>query len=578
MTTKNESQMRPISTTACNLSRLKSIAVCLLSYFIITFGQPVYSSFCALLTATIGYALFFSQIIDLPLRARAIQSFLFFFMVQGVQLFWFTYHPVSAVISAYLLLCFLLALQFGFLAFFVTTKQLSTVRGMLSLPAVWMLLEWSRIYWCSGFYFNLAGISLTSNVLSLQTASLFGVLGMSFWVILTNVSILRAYLWPTTAKALCALLIFLLPYLFGTWHLNYHEKEQAAYDLEHPPIKALIIHSKNVPEEFKKERTKTFSPQERALKAWNEITQAISPFYGQVFDLILFPEGVIPYGSTSLLFTANDAQTLIRNSLSKSTSYSVFPASLRYTPTPTTEPAFCSEDIAQTISSLYKSPLIIGLEGIERTSGTSRPNYYNSAFLFTPHSRVEPLRYDKQVLVPMGEYIPLEWAKTIAAKYGVYDSFTPGKKAQLFDTGRHKIGVSICYEETVGSLMRQNTTLGASLLVNLTDDYWFPYSLLARQHYEHARPRTLENGIPLIRSCNFGISGAIDSLGRTTVAKEGPEQPSAFVATVSSYHYPTLYGQFGDLPLLLLSVALILVVLLKKKQKLFPFIHNLFLL
>ena len=108
--------------------------------------------------------------------------------------------------------------------------------------------------------------------------------------------------------------------------------------------------------------------------------------------------------------------------------------------------------------------------------------------------------------------------------------------------------------------MRQNSVQGATLLVNLTDDYWFPYSMLAIQHFEHARPRTIENGVPLIRSCNFGISGAIDSLGRTISAKEATnETPSAFITKVSTYHYPTIYAAFGDFPLLLFSTAILLI-------------------
>jgi len=551
MTTKNEPQATIFQLFAWQnaknkfaKSKFASYFLLGLSYLIITFGQPAYSAFCSLITATVGFALFFIEIADLKAKRRAWIGFLFFFSVQLVQLFWFTYHPVTAVCFAYLLLSFLMGLQFGFLSLFVTKKTLRSPLGMLLLASIWTILEWSRIYWCSGFYFDLTGISLTSNLLSLQTASLFGVLGMSFWVILTNALMAHVILFPTRKACLFSLAITLLPYIYGAWHLEHHAKEQSLYDSQNPPIQALIVHSKNVPDEFKKEPPKALSPQAKALASWKELISAIAPFYGQQFDLLLMPEGVVPYGSTSLLFTKDELERLFSRAFNANSSY-------------LQDPELCSEDIAQAISSLYASPLIIGLEGIER------PLYYNSAFCFLPNTPGRPLRYDKQVLVPMGEYIPLTWAKQIAAKYGVFDSFTPGYEARLFDTGKHKIGPSICYEETVGSLMRQNSALGATLLVNLTDDYWFPYSQLARQHYEHARPRTLENGTPLIRSCNYGISGAIDSLGRTVVAKEGQELPSAFIATLSSYHYKTIYGRFGDIPILLISICVILASLLK---------------
>lgn len=545
MTTKNEPQPTTIQTFAWpqTLREAKRYLLIALSYCIITFGQPAYSTLCSLLTATVGYALFFTQIVDLRPKLRGIAGFFFFFSVQLVQLFWFTYHPVKAVWGAYLLLSFLMGLQFAFLSLFVSRKTVASALGILLLASIWTLLEWSRIYWCSGFYFDLTGISMSSNLLSLQTASIFGVLGMSFWVLVTNGFIARCILFPKKGTFALALLVALLPYLFGAWHLSYHEKEQSIYDTEHPPMRVLIVHSKNVPDVFKKRPHKFFTAPERALESWREMLEAIAPFYGQQFDLVLMPEGVIPYGSTSLLFTSQEIQTLFGSQFNATSAH-------------IQDPELCSEDVAQAISSLYNSPLIIGLEGIER------PHYFNSAFFFLPGSTTRPLRYDKQVLVPMGEYIPLDFAKQIAAKYGVFDSFTPGTKASLFDTGKHKIGSSICYEETVGSLMRQNSELGATLLVNLTDDYWFPYSTLPRQHFEHARPRTVENGIPLIRSCNYGISGAIDSLGRTIVAKTGPYEPSAFIITLSSYHYSTIYGRFGDYPIILISICVILATLL----------------
>ena len=111
--------------------------------------------------------------------------------------------------------------------------------------------------------------------------------------------------------------------------------------------------------------------------------------------------------------------------------------------------------------------------------------------------------------------------------------------------------------------------MGATMLVNLTDDYWFPYSALAVQHFDHARPRTVENGIPLLRSCNFGISGAIDSLGRTVSALQAPLEPSSFIVALSSYHYSTLYSSIGDMPLIALCFLLI-VFLWGRRLAIFP--------
>lgn len=265
------------------------------------------------------------------------------------------------------------------------------------------------------------------------------------------------------------------------------------------------------------------------------------------------PEGVVPYGSSTLLFTPQEMNGLFMKTLK--------------TPYPhTQDDLLSSEEVAQTLATLYNCPLIVGLEGIKNTYTANRPIFYNSAFFFSSDPKTSPQRYDKQVLVPMGEYIPCNFAKEWAAKYGIYDSFTPGSGARPFRYNSHFIGASICYEETVGSLMRQNSVQGATLLVNLTDDYWFPYSTLAVQHFEHARPRTVENGVPLLRSCNFGLSGAVDSLGRNILIKEGTDETSSFIVTVSTYHYATLYGKYGDWPILLMSLGVLLVGLIFIKR------------
>jgi apolipoprotein N-acyltransferase len=157
----------------------------------------------------------------------------------------------------------------------------------------------------------------------------------------------------------------------------------------------------------------------------------------------------------------------------------------------------------------------------------------------------------------MGEYIPFTWCRQLAAQYGITGSFTCGKSAKVFK-GPVPFGTSICYEEIYGHLMRQNRLLGAELLVNLTNDGWFPQSHLPKQHFDHARLRTVENGIPLVRACNTGITGAMDSFGRIIgVLGEDPMERQKIADSirldVPLYHYHTFYAQYGDLSVILFS-------------------------
>ena len=195
MTTKDEPTASLFSCwQTLDISHIRIFLRIVISYALITFGQPAYSPICSFLTSTIGFAILFYEVIKHEKKWRFLLGFSFFFLVQCVQLFWFSYHPVVVVRGTFLLLSFLMGLQFGLLCLFVTRKVICSKGLFLIIPAFWALLEWSRIYWCSGFYFDLVGLSLAANITTLQTASYFGVLGMSFWVMLTNVCMLRGFL------------------------------------------------------------------------------------------------------------------------------------------------------------------------------------------------------------------------------------------------------------------------------------------------------------------------------------------------------------------------------------------------
>ena len=163
------------------------------------------------------------------------------------------------------------------------------------------------------------------------------------------------------------------------------------------------------------------------------------------------------------------------------------------------EACTASTEIASNIATAFHCPVLIGLEGVEHDSRLHRNLYYNSAFFLDPdHDKKE--RYDKEILLPMAESIPFEWAKFLAARYGLFDSFQKGngRGAVIPISNREQLSSSICYEDTFASLIRKNRLNGATLFTNLTNDGWYPNSQLAAEHLESARPRTVENGSTFI--------------------------------------------------------------------------------
>ena len=172
----------------------------------------------------------------------------------------------------------------------------------------------------------------------------------------------------------------------------------------------------------------------------------------------------------------------------------------------------------------------------------------------------------------MGEFIPFEWCRIILSRYGISSSMTPGTHAQVFEGAKAVVGLSICYEEAYGGIMRENRKLGADVLVNMTNDAWFPNSILPQQHFTHARLRTVENGVPLLRSCNTGVTVALDSLGRVVKQfgdnAEDPEWLGGCLAAgVSMTQYNTLYMLWGDGFVLTLSALFLTLCLPKLKTK-----------
>ena len=555
------------------MTYIKKAALFFIAWLIVTFGVPAYYKPLGILAASIGWAIPFVLISEeSSWKKRFLIGSLFFFSFQLVQLYWFTSHPYSYIWGVYLLASFLTALQFGILSLIITKKNLTRFPNFLAIAALWTLLEWTRDFWLSGFSFNPLGLSLSCTTSSLQVASYCGILGMSFWVMLTNTLVAASWLLWTHAThelsktsykiliTLLAIIAIILPYGVGTFLLKKRIQEQAEYDIKHTPLVTLIVHSAMLPDELQKRLNKSQNPIEDAFDSWKRLIGAVAPYKGEKFDLVILPEISVPYANSIPLFNQYDVQKLFWDTLRESNIENENPSyqeSSSYG-----NGNFSSAAIAQALANCLHAPIIVGLEGVDYAQNSNKASYYNSAFFFRPQAfdlSIAPSRYDKQILVPMGEYIPFNWAKSIASEYGITDSFTPGNGPVIFELGAHKIAPSVCYEEIFSNLMRQNSLKGATLFVNVTDDYWYPNSSLAIQHFEHARPRTVENGVPLIRSCNFGVSGALDSLGRNiSIAKES-ENPSALMVKVSTYHYPTFYAVNGNVPLLVLCMVILVI-------------------
>jgi apolipoprotein N-acyltransferase len=163
--------------------------------------------------------------------------------------------------------------------------------------------------------------------------------------------------------------------------------------------------------------------------------------------------------------------------------------------------------------------MVFGADDVEprRTAGgEEEQDSFNSAFLVGPDGRYRA-SYRKQRLVIFGEYVPWsEWLPILKRLTPIPGSFRPGREPVAFRIGEPavEVGVLICFEDVFGHGARHHVREGTELLLNLTNDGWFGESSAQWQHMANAVFRAVENGLPLVRCTNNGLTCWIDRAGR----------------------------------------------------------------
>ncbi|MFH1811570.1 MAG: apolipoprotein N-acyltransferase [Pseudomonadota bacterium] len=196
------------------------------------------------------------------------------------------------------------------------------------------------------------------------------------------------------------------------------------------------------------------------------------------------------------------------------------------------------------------TPLLFGALTVERVDGQSRR--YNSALLADAERKVLG-SYDKHVLVPFGEYIPLgdtfpflyKWSPNSARYYH-------GQTSHPLPFGRYLLSVNICYEDLFPGLVRMlMTSDGAGerlphAIVNITNDSWYGDTVEPTEHLVLASFRAIEHRRPLIRSTNTGLSAIVDPVGRFT-ALSGQWTRENVVGEAPMMSGRTVYSLVGNL-------------------------------
>ena len=333
----------------------------IISLFCVALGQPAFFPWLGPFAASIGLALLWKSLEGYSLKKIGKVAFLWFFFVELIQLSWMTHLEYQGIyiLLLYVLLSAGLAWQFSFLT--RLSYKIPCLNGvfMVFIAALWTLLEWSRLHVLCGFAFNFLGLSLSCYTLPLQMASLFGVFGMSFWVVLTNLAAWRFFRTPSFSLAIKWVVLALIPYFYGFFHITYHEYN--GFQKEQKNCRALLVQTALTPPQkyYMKKRAQDFLP---PIEQWKRIFKSILEQKELLIDLIVMPEAVVPFGLDLYVYTFEEINKLCFSCFGKEIEFCF----------PFVKSPFGFRDrvsnayILQTLANFFRVPVLAGLDYQEK--------------------------------------------------------------------------------------------------------------------------------------------------------------------------------------------------------------------
>jgi len=413
---------------------------------------------------------------------------------------------------------------FGFaLARLIWTRDASRV---LALAAALTLSEWLRGHVLTGFPWNTFGYALTVPVALAQTASLIGLWGLTFLgvaifaspaVLIDGSSRGRK---PWIAPAVAVLLLVAMG-IFGAVRLALQPTTMVAN------VKLRIMQPN-----LDQDARFNYSAKAQVMQKYLTLSdRASGPQSTGVRDvnILIWPESAFPF----FLTREGDAMAQIADLLPKGTVL---------------------------ITGAVRAP--------DLPPGTRITRAYNSIYVIDHDGSVLSV-YDKLHLVPFGEFLPYQ---DLMEKLGIVQltkvqgGFIPGTRRRTMEIPNAPRALPlICYEAIFpGSVASRDDRPG--WIVNLTNDGWFGISTGPYQHLQQVRLRAIEEGLPVVRAANTGISAVIDPLGRT-VARLGLGLEGVLDSSLPSAIPPTIYARAGDIPAAAIVVVALIFVIWRRSAK-----------
>jgi apolipoprotein N-acyltransferase len=366
------------------------------------------------------------------------------------------------------------------------------LRWLVGLPAAWLLLEWWRGWFLTGFSWLSLGYSQTDTWLA-SFAPVCGVYGLSALLLLSAGALVTLVAGGRAARAV-AVAVLVLPWA-GALVLGRIEWTVA----RGAAVKVAVIQGA-IPQDQKW----LDANRDTTLRLYRNLTATVLGT-----PLIVWPESAPPDLANNLVDYLGGIYSM---------------------------------------ASAHGSAIVMGAV---RASDDGE-HYFNSVLALGDHG---PQWYNKSHLVPFAEFFPVpgfvrSWLRLANLPY---EDFTRGATNQppLAAAGL-KLAASICYEDAYGSAQLP-VLRSADVLVNVTNDAWFGDSTARHQHFQIARMRAIEAGRFMVRAANDGISGVIGPHGEV-IARAPEFKPYALTAAITARVGLPPYAYAGNWPVLLLAL------------------------
>jgi apolipoprotein N-acyltransferase len=397
---------------------------------------------------------------------------------------------------------------------------------VIALAVSLTLSEWLRGQVLSGFPWNAFGYALTEPLALAQTASLIGLWGLTFLsvaIFASPASLIddssrgrRPWIAPVTALALLVAMG-----IFGGVRLSLQPTALVA------KVKLRIMQP-NLQQDVKF----NYAAKAEVMQKYLALSdRASGPQSTGVRDtsILIWPESAFPF----FLTREADAMAQIADLLPKGTIL---------------------------ITGSVRAP--------DLPPGTRITRAYNSIYVIDHDGGVLSV-YDKVHLVPFGEYLPFQdWMEKLGFVQltKVQGGFIAGTRRRPMELpNAPRMLPLICYEAIFpGDVASRDDRPG--WMINLTNDGWFGNSTGPYQHLQQARVRAIEQGLPMVRAANTGISAVIDPVGRN-IARLGLGVEGVLDSALPTAIASTIYARIGDIPAVVMVAAGLLLVLRRRVIK-----------